>query len=227
VPKVVTKLVSWDDVVEWSMELARKIEESGWMPDVIVAVARGGYVPARLLCDYLGVSDLVSLQSQHWTEAARASQKAIIRNAYALDAKGLKVLVVDDIVDTGDTLALAKDFITREWRPEEARTAALQWISPVAKFKPDYYHLEVKDWAWFQYPWTRLEDLTQFIERVFREDERARGGLTEGRLKELFVEWYGVRPEDFGSYWRLALERLTSKGVLTVKDGVFMLTKKA
>lgn len=224
-PKVLTKLVSWDEVVEWSIGLARKIEESNWLPNMVVAVARGGYVPARLVCDYLGVSDLVSLQSQHWTEAAKASQKAIIRNAFSLDARGLKVLVIDDIVDTGETLALAKDFIASEWKPEEVRTAALQWISPVAKFKPDYYYIEVKDWAWFQYPWTRLEDLTQFIERIFKEDERAKKGLTEDELKGLFIEWYGVRPEDFGIYWRLAIERLVARRSLQVKDGIYALSR--
>jgi hypothetical protein len=193
---------------------------------MVVAVARGGYVPARLLCDYLGVTDLMSLQSQHWVEAAKAAQKAIIRNAYSIEARGLKVLVVDDIVDTGETLALARDFIRAEWKPEDVRTAALQWISPIAKFKPDYYYIEVKDWTWFQYPWTRLEDLTQFIERIFREDERARGGLSEEDLRRVFTEWYGVRPEDFGSYWRLALERLTSKGILEVVEGRLRLARR-
>lgn len=225
-PRVPVKLVSWDEIVEWSLGLGKVIESSGWTPDMVVAVARGGYVPARLLCDYLGVTDLVSLQSQHWVEAAKAAQKAIIRNAYSIEARGLKVLVVDDIVDTGETLALARDFIRAEWKPEDVRTAALQWISPIAKFKPDYYYIEVKDWTWFQYPWTRLEDLTQFIERVFREDERARGGLSEEDLRRVFTEWYGVRPEDFGSYWRLALERLTSKGVLEVIEGRLRLARR-
>ena len=225
-PRVPVKLVSWDEIVEWSLGLGKVIESSGWTPDMVVAVARGGYVPARLLCDYLGITDLVSLQSQHWVEAAKAAQKAIIRNAYSIEARGLKVLVVDDIVDTGETLALARDFIRAEWKPEDVRTAALQWISPIAKFKPDYYYIEVKDWTWFQYPWTRLEDLTQFIERVFREDERARGGLSEEDLRRVFTEWYGVRPEDFGSYWRLALERLTSKGVLEVVEGRLRLARR-
>jgi len=56
VPKVPVKVVTFDEIVEWSRRLADKIKESGWQPDVIVAVARGGYVPARLLCDWLGVA---------------------------------------------------------------------------------------------------------------------------------------------------------------------------
>ncbi len=219
--KVPTKLVSWEEIVEWAIGLGKKIEASGWHPDMIVAVARGGYVPARLLCDYLGVTDLLSVQSQHWVEAARAAQKAIIRNAFSIDARGLRVLVIDDIVDTGETLALAKEFIGKAWGPEEVRTAALQWISPVAKFKPDYYYIEVKDWTWFQYPWTRLEDLMQFMERIFKEDERARAGLSDEELRSLFREWYGVGPEDFGSYWQLAIERLVGEGKVDFRDGKY------
>ncbi len=225
-PRVPTKIVSWDEVVDWSIGLGKRIEGSGWIPDMVVAVARGGYVPARLICDYLGITDLVSVQSQHWVEAAKAAQKAIIRNAYTIDAKGLKVLVIDDIVDTGETLVLARDFIRSEWKPEEVKTAALQWISPVAKFRPDYYYIEVKEWVWFQYPWTRLEDLTQFIVRVFREDERSRQGLTEEDLKKAFTDWYGVSSDDFGPYWKLALERLIEKGDLEIREGRLRLNAK-
>ncbi len=217
--RVPVKLVSWEEIVEWSRGLAARIEESGWRPDVVVAVARGGFVPARLLCDFLDVTDLLSVQSQHWVEAAKAAQKAILKYPYRVDMEGKRVLIVDDIVDTGDTLLLARDFVEREWRPGEVRTAAMQWISSVAKFKPDYYYLEVREWVWFQYPWTRLEDTMQFITRVFREDERARAGVSEEELKALFREWYGVDPGDLGFYWGMTLERLRAKGVLRVEDG--------
>jgi hypoxanthine phosphoribosyltransferase len=214
-PRVPVKLVTWDEVVEWARGLARRIEESGWRPDLIVAVARGGFVPARLLCDFLDVTNLLSVQSQHWVEAARAAEKAILKFPYKVEASGLNVLVVDDIVDTGETLALARDFISREWGPREVRIAALQWISSVAKIKPDYYYLEVRDWVWFQYPWTRLEDLQQFIARILREDERVRGRwVALEELSSLFREWYGVEPSSFGWYWEEALARLEARGVI-------------
>ncbi|MEB3788735.1 MAG: phosphoribosyltransferase [Desulfurococcales archaeon] len=212
--KVPVKIVSWDEIVEWTKGLSQEIKDSGWRPDVVVAVARGGYVPARLLCDFLDITDLLSVQSQHWTEAARAAEKAILKYPYKVDMEGKNVLVVDDIVDTGETLLLARDYIRREWRPVEVKVAALQWISPVAKFEPDYYYLEVRDWTWFQYPWTRLEDLQQFIARILREDERFkdRDEVSLAELVDVFVEWYGVKPEDFGDYWELAISRLREKG---------------
>ncbi len=214
--KVPVKVVSWEEIVEWTRGLAKIIEESGWMPDVIVAVARGGYVPARLLCDFLDITDLLSVQSQHWTEAAKAAEKAILKYPYKLDMSDKRILVVDDIVDTGETLLLAREYIEKEWNPKEVKLAALQWISPVAKFRPEYYYIEVKDWVWFQYPWTRLEDLQQFIMRLFREDQRLKDKkeVKESYLKEIFMEWYGVSPEEFGEYWSLAIDKVRKKGYI-------------
>ena len=222
-PRVPVRLVSWEEIVEWSRRLADKILDSGYNPDIIVAVARGGYVPARLLADFMDVTNMLSVQSQHWVEAAKAAEKAILKYPYKVDLEGHNVLLVDDIVDTGDTLLLARDYILKEWSPREVRMGVLQWISSVAKFKPDYYYLEVKDWTWFQYPWTRLEDVQQFITRIFREDDRASGGLTERDLVDLFKEWYGVSPGDLEFYWGMALKRLKEKGVLVDEDGVLKL----
>lgn len=212
--RVKTKLVSWDEIVDWSLHLAEIIRRDGFKPDLVVAVSRGGFVPGRLLCDFLGVDNLLSIQSQHWTEAAKMEEKAILRFPYYVDARGLKILVVDDIVDTGDTLKLARDYIEKEWKPLVVKTAALQWISPVARFKPDYYYIEVKEWTWFQYPWTRLEDSHQFIKRAITETHRETGRRewTYDEIVELFREWYGI---DVGEvYYRLALDVLVEKNIL-------------
>ncbi|MEM0218520.1 MAG: phosphoribosyltransferase [Desulfurococcaceae archaeon] len=212
--RVKTKLVTWEEIVDWSMHLAEIIRNDGYIPDIVVAVARGGFVPARLICDFLGVENLLSLQSQHWTEAAKMEEKAILRFPYKVNADELKVLVVDDIVDTGETLKLARDYIRDNWNPRDVRTAALQWISPVAKFKPDYYYIEVKEWTWFQYPWTRLEDTYQFIKRMMTETYKETGKLewTYSEIVEGFKQWYGIDVGDV--YYTRALRVLIEKRII-------------
>ena len=218
--RVPTKLVSWDDIVKWSRELAKKVKESGYKPDVIVAVARGGFVPARLLCDFLSVENLLSLQSQHWTEAAKAAEKAIIKFPYKVDLTGKKVLLVDDIVDTGESLALAKKYILENWRPKELRIATLQWIKPVAKIKPDYYLIEVTGWIWFQYPWTRLEDTYQFFKRMLSEEGKYKKIWTKKELIDKFIEWYEI---DVGiEYFNDAIEMLIENGILEKRDNKYI-----
>ncbi|MCD6324020.1 MAG: phosphoribosyltransferase [Desulfurococcales archaeon] len=220
--KVRTQLVSWEDVVEWSRGLAEKVRASGYMPDVVIAVARGGYVPARLICDFLMINNLVSIQSQHWTEAAKAEERAIIKFPYEVDLSGMKALLVDDIVDTGESLLLAKDFIMRKWKPTDVKIAVLQWISSAAKFKPEYYHLEVREWVWFQYPWTRLEDTYQFFKKMLSEE--AKYGKNEWTFEELvksFMEWYEIDVGD--KYFRDAVNSLVRDGFLEEEKGKYKL----
>ncbi|HWQ17143.1 MAG TPA: phosphoribosyltransferase [Sulfolobales archaeon] len=217
-----TKLVSWEEIVDWSRGLANIIKKSGWRPDVIVAVARGGYVPARLLCDFLGVENLLSIQSQHWTEAAKAEERAILRFPYVVDMRDKRILIVDDIVDTGDTLMTAEKFIRENWYPLDVKKAALQWISSVAKIKPDYYYIEVKEWVWFQYPWTRLEDVTSFIKRMISEEAKnGRIAWTFNDIVSGFREWYGIDVDKI--YYEDALENLVEMGFLDRKDNLYII----
>ena len=218
--KVKTKLVSWDEIVSWSKQLADKVKNSGYKPDIIIAVARGGYVPARLICDFLGIENLVSVQSQHWTEAAKMAEKAVLKFGYKLDLKDYNALLVDDIVDTGESLLLARDYILKEWKPKNLKIAVLQWISPVAKFKPDYYVLEVKEWVWFMYPWTRLEDVTQFIKRMLSEEGKVKRKWMLAEIASKFMEWYG---QDVGDYLVYALEKLIDEGFLQKEDDVYII----
>ena len=221
-PKVRTKLVSWDEIVEWARDLSRKIKESNYKPDVVVAIARGGFVPARLVCDFLMIENLISIQSQHWTEAAKAEEKAVIKYPYKLDLSNSKVLIVDDIVDTGDSVLLAKDFIRKNWNVSDVRVAVLQWISPVAKFKPDYYSVEVREWIWFQYPWTRLEDTYQFLKRILSEEGKYKKSWTFQELVSKFREWYEI---DVGEeYYRDAVRWLINNGILKVEGEYYVLS---
>ncbi|MEM2021371.1 MAG: phosphoribosyltransferase [Zestosphaera sp.] len=84
-----TKFVDWGEVAEWSRRLARRIESSGWSPEVIVAVGRGGYVVSRLLCDYLRVEDLVSLQVR-WVETVRKPGESYLADLVRVFARAAR-----------------------------------------------------------------------------------------------------------------------------------------
>lgn len=213
-PKVRTKLVTWEEVHDWAFRLARLIEDSGWRPDVVVAVARGGYVPARLVCDVLDIHDLLSVQVLHWGRAAEITAKAHVKYPVPVKLEGKKVLIIDDICDTGDSLIVARKHLEEAAAPAEIRTGVMQWISSVAKIKPDYYVEEVKDWVWYQYPWCRVEDTTNFLEKIVAETGRHEWRFDE--LVETFKEWYGI---DVGErVFRAAIEKLAARGVLKVGD---------
>ncbi|WP_148882326.1 phosphoribosyltransferase [Thermococcus aciditolerans] len=178
-------LASWDDIERWAKEGAWKILEDGWRPDVIVGLARGGWVAARLYCDYLGVKDLVSLKVEHWGVTATPDGKAKLKYGTSYDLSGKKVLIVDDISDTGESLTLAKNYIEGKG-PAEIRVATLLTIRG-SRFKPDYYGEEI-DWAWIVFPWNFVEDMINLVNNIFEEKE----ALTTDEIVELFRELHGM-----------------------------------
>lgn len=158
------ELISFNEVLRLSKILSQKIKTSGYMPDLIIAIGRGGYVPGRLVSDFLLFNDLTSMKIEHYARAADMQEKARIKFPISVDIVGKKVLIVDDITDTGETLSLAVDY-ARSLKPADIRTAVLQH-KPCSAFMPDFYAHKIIKWRWIIYPWARYEDLAGFIEKI-------------------------------------------------------------
>jgi hypothetical protein len=155
------QLVSWDEFAELARTLGRMIAESGFRPDMIVAIVRGGLVPARVLSDRLDVFDLATVKIEHY-RGAHKSREARIR--YALNARvdRRRVLVVDDVSDSGDTFEVALSHVREHGTPAALKTAVLHH-KRASRFVPDYFAGEVVEWRWIIYPWAVMEDLRSFV----------------------------------------------------------------
>ncbi len=154
---------TWEDVIKLCEVLAKKIKMSGYKPDVIVAVARGGWIPARILCDYLDVKDLYSVKTEHWGIVASPSGEAILTQPLNIDLKDKKVLVVDDVADTGDTIKIVVDHI-KDFSPAEVKIAVIDY-KQTSKFEPDFYASKMTEWRWIVYPWSLREDVKDLIRK--------------------------------------------------------------
>ncbi len=158
------ELLSWNRIYQMARRLALKIRQAGFQPDVVVAIARGGYIPARILCDFMDIFNLTSIRVEHYTAGAHKKQFARISSPLGMDVRDMKVLVVDDVSDTGDTLELALDHI-KSFSPEEVKVATLDH-KKVSTIEPDFYARKVVNWRWIIYPWAVIEDITGFIKRM-------------------------------------------------------------
>ncbi|MFV8415557.1 phosphoribosyltransferase [Methanosarcina mazei] len=147
--------------------LARKIKASGYKPDLIIAIGRGGYVPGRLVSDFLLFSDLTSIKVEHYLRGAEMKAEARIRFPLSVDISGKKVLIVDDVTDTGDTLKLSIGYV-QSLNASEIRTAVLQHKT-CSSFVPDFYGQKIIRWRWIIYPWARYEDLAGFTKRILED----------------------------------------------------------
>lgn len=167
---------TWADLDAWTGAVAAKVRAAGRIPEAIVGLTRGGWVPARLMADLLGVKRLLSLQTAHWGVTATKDGHAALTERLSGTVEGATVLVVDDITDTGESLALAVEHIQREGRPSRVETATCLHITH-SKFTPTYFAEEVPAdrWVWVVFPWTYWEDLRTLAAKALPEGKDTAG----------------------------------------------------
>lgn len=155
------ELISWGETERLIGRLASHIRESGFTPDVVIAIARGGYIPARLLCDHLNIYQLTSIRISHYLSGAHRSEQAQLVAPLHIDISRAKVLLVDDVDDSGDTLELAQQHLS-ERQPKQLRIAVLHH-KLASSIIPDYYAHKIVTWRWLTYPWALHEDVCGFL----------------------------------------------------------------
>ncbi len=181
-------ILDFDDIYQYAYQTAIRVRDSNWRPQAVVGIARGGWVHARIQCDLLGVKELFSIKVDHWGVTATKDGKAKISCPLSGDVKGKKVLVVDDITDTGESLTLAVNHVKEQGRASEVKSATLMHIAG-SKFVPDYFGVETS-WAWEIWPWNFYEDLTALITKIFQGEKIKE--MTTLELKKYLREYNNI-----------------------------------
>ena len=138
------------EIEEMCDKLARIIK-SGFKPDCIVGIGRGGLVPAVYLSDRLGVKKLYAFKIDYYTGDKRGREPVVSQKPPLQLIRG-NVLLVDDVADTGETLMLAKKLL--EKHAKSIRIATLHY-KPHSKLKPDFFVQETR--RWIVYPYQSVE----------------------------------------------------------------------
>jgi len=216
------KILFWEDVYELSKNTAIKIIESGFKPDIVVGLARGGWFTARIICDYLNIDDLVSMKVEHWGTTAKISlPEARLKYPFEVDLKGKKVLLVDDITDTGESLILAKN-VASKLNPAEIRIAVMQYMTS-SKIKPDYYAEVINEWIWMAYPWNWIDDFANFSLTILKSSDKP---LKLQELRKQIKEYYNVDPAKISKGHLKNVLEILQKRDLVAKDGEKWVIKK-
>jgi uncharacterized protein len=160
---------TWSDLEGWSDHLAGQIWAAHAVPETLVALTRGGWVPARMLADRLGIRRLLAIRAQHWGVTARPDGKAELTEGLAHSIEGQKVLIIDDIADTGESLRLAVDHV-RAGRPASVESATCLCVAH-SQYRPTYVAEEIpkEGWVWIIFPWNFWEDLRVLGARAMAE----------------------------------------------------------
>ncbi|MCQ5337203.1 MAG: phosphoribosyltransferase [Candidatus Methanomethylicia archaeon] len=160
-------VVDWNKIQSSVLSLANKILNSKYHPDMIVGIARGGWIVARLLSDLLSIKNLASLRIEFYKGIGKKDYKPIITQPISEPPDGKSVLIVDDVVDSGESMNLAKQYIV-SMGAKDVKIATIH-MKPWSKITPDYY-VEIVD-AWIIYPWEIRESIEQLI-NMWKEESK-------------------------------------------------------
>jgi len=181
------EIPSWEQIYEMLLNLADKIKKDGFKPDVLVGVCRGGWPPARVLSDLLENPQLANVKVEFYAGVAETKGEPVITQPVSVSVMGKKVLVVDDVTDTGESLCLVKQHLD-EMGATEVKVATI-YYKPWSKLVPDYY--EKKTSKWIVFPWERKESVTSLIKKYLKNGksvEEAKRKLIESGMNKEQVE---------------------------------------
>ena len=156
-PKIV---LSAQDLLEDSIELGIKIRESGFEPTMIIAIWRGGTpvgMAVQETLSYCGIaSDHIAIRTSSYTGVDERGQVAVHGLNYIVKkiCHDDRVLIVDDVFDTGNTIVAVIEELTRRARgntPDDIRVA-VPWFKPSRNetdITPHYFLHETAEWLVF------------------------------------------------------------------------------
>ena len=161
------KNYSWKELTSYCVDIYKKMKENKYIPDVIISITRGGFFTGLILAHLFKIQELYSIKaSTNINDDIRSlRQHPQIEslftkdNIYTLTKK--KILIVDDVFNTGYTLKTVYDYMKELNNNLVIRSACMIYDTyldgtlPVADFIVDYY--SDKRCAWAVFPWETID----------------------------------------------------------------------
>ncbi len=183
---------SLEETIPAAIRLASMVRESGFAPDIIVAISRGGLVLGRLLSDLLNVSDLRTIRIRRYKGVAETEELKIdIPILDRLDGK--RVLIVDDVADMGDTLQAAIDHVDKQGA-KEIRTLTIHY-KPWSRVTPDFFIEKTESWVvyWWEYAETARSLFNKLSEDEVDREKLLRRLEREAGIPREVIDWLELR----------------------------------
>jgi len=185
------EIPTWERIYELLLDLSSKIRGAGFKPDIILGIARGGLLPTRILSDLLENPEIAHVKVELYVGVAETKEEPVLTQPVSMSVKNKKVLVVDDVADTGKSLALVQEHL-KEQGATDVKAATI-YYKPWSIVTPDWFELQTNQWIVF--PWERKETVRRILEKCKKEDmpvEKAKEALIRDgldcRLVERFME---------------------------------------
>jgi hypothetical protein len=150
--------LSWAKFGSASRELARQVAADGYEPDLVLAIARGGLLVGAALGYALDVKNTWTMNVEFYTGVDERLDVPMILPPVPqlVELESARMLIADDVADTGETLALVKDFCVG--KVGEVRCAVL-YEKPPSIVKCEYVWRRTD--LWIDFPWSAEAPVVQ------------------------------------------------------------------
>jgi hypoxanthine phosphoribosyltransferase len=179
-------ILTWEDVYNLTLRLSERIVKSGFKPDVIVGIARGGWIPARILSDVLFAETLQNIRIEYYSDVGKRGREPKITQPITGTMEGKSVLLVDEVADTGDSMFHAIEHVTA-LGASDVKSAVLHF-KPWSRVAPDYFMVKTESWT--VYPWELRESIIALV-KVFRNENPS---LDVKEIRDKLVFEVGFEP---------------------------------
>ena len=167
---------TWNEMGEMVFLLAQEIIKSGKKFDRLVALAKGGWTWSRTLVDYLEIENISSTRIKSYTGGINSNGEVKIIQPLTDRVDGERILLFDDVVDSGNTLVKAKEYL--EFLGAKEVTTATLCFKPRSCFCPDYYAFSTASWVVFPH------EFHEFIKLSFKKWSAE--GVSKKEMKSRF-----------------------------------------
>lgn len=150
-PDGTREILTWEGFGLATRALATEIAEEAFRPDIVLAIARGGLTVAGALAYALDVKNCFAMNVEFYTAVHERLDVPVVLPPMldVVDIRGMRVLIADDVADTGRTLELVRKEIAEH--VAEARCAVL-YQKPWSVIAPEYVWAHTE--RWINFPWS-------------------------------------------------------------------------
>lgn len=169
---------SWDLMGKLTFSLSQKIMAHNGHYDRLIALAKGGWTWSRTLADYLNIKKIGSIQVSFYTGIFETKPSPVISQSLPVSVTGERLLVFDDVADSGKTLEATKKYL-KLCGAKSITTAALYYKS-WAKIVPDFYAAKTSAWIIFPH---ETRETVNLLNKKWQE-----AGLGPKEVKQRFIK---------------------------------------
>ncbi|MBC9225033.1 phosphoribosyltransferase [Aeromicrobium sp. 636] len=145
------EILTWQTYGTAIRELAQTVADSGFRPDIVLGIARGGLIPAGSVAYALDCKNLFTMNVEFYTGVGTTRDEPTLLPPFLdlAELDDLSVLVVDDVADSGKTLELVARIC---WEHAGDVRSAVIFEKPRSVIKPDYVWRKTD--RWINFPWS-------------------------------------------------------------------------